>query len=261
MGKRLLIVDDELILRTLICDMLSGAGYAVDMAENGMDALQKLNKDNYNLVISDIDMPQMDGITLYRRITEISEDLKKRFLFMTGNQSDDIKSFFEQNGCEYLTKPFKMSDLISRIDGALNREEETMAVKLICQNCNEPFYTASGMIPVACPHCGFVLNRRSEERFQWSAVCRLIESEKTNPAPSAPLIAKTQDISRKGIKIGYVGKPLAAGNTISIEIKDLKLRTQAKIAWSKALNELDSIAGLLLSEPMSLPPFLSATNI
>lgn len=114
--KKLLVVDDELTLRTLFSETLSEAGYSVNAAENGKDALQKFNENNFNLIISDVNMPEIDGVDTYRKITKNFPQFKQRFLFLTGSLTDKLKSFFEENRCKYMTKPFKIVDLFARPD-------------------------------------------------------------------------------------------------------------------------------------------------
>ncbi|MBI3752790.1 MAG: response regulator [Deltaproteobacteria bacterium] len=219
----LLIVEDESALRLLMSEVLSEGGYAVDVAENGREALQKLNKESYNIIISDVAMPEMDGITLYRAIAESLPEVKNRVLFVTGNPSEEAKSFFEQNGCKYITKPFRTADLLAHINSILSK-----------------FNPAS----------------RSEPRFHWSAYCRILEE---GPGNITSVTAKTEDISKNGIRIRYVGGPLQTGRLVNIHIMSLDLRRPAKIVWSKAANEIDFMAGLQLVESMPLPAAVSAT--
>lgn len=90
-------------------------------------------------------------------------------------------------------------------------------------------------------------NRRTGERFRWSAYCRVFDDKIYNPEP---LLAKMLDISQVGVKIKYVGEPLASGDKINIHIMSFNLNAAAKVVWSNAINELDSMAGLRLMEPI-----------
>lgn len=255
---RILIVDDELPLRLLMQDLLSEEGYLVDEAENGKDALQKLNKKNYDMVVSDVAMPEMDGIALYYAIKENWPTLKNRILFVTGNHDEETKSFFKKNGCSYIIKPFKIADLLTMINDMLLKKEESMANQLVCPNCNKQSYTAAVTAPGPCPYCGFIFSnfnpdKRSEPRFHWSAYCHVLSEETEGASHTPELISKTENISKHGVKIRYAGKQLSPGRLVNINIMSLNLKRQAKVMWSNSENGIDTLAGLQLIEPMQLP--------
>ena len=119
--KRLLIVDDKQTVRLLLAEILSLEGYAVDLAEHGKHALQMLRRNSYDLIITDVNMPEMDGISFYRAIKEDLPELKDRVLFLTGNPTDETISFFKENNCKYMTKPFNGLDLLDQIEGIIKR--------------------------------------------------------------------------------------------------------------------------------------------
>lgn len=118
--KKLLIVDDERTVRLLLAKILSCADYAVDLSEHGKHALQMLHRNSYDLIITDVNMPEMDGISFYRAIKEDLPELKDRVLFLTGNPTDETMSFFKENNCKYMTKPFNGLDLLDYIEGIIN---------------------------------------------------------------------------------------------------------------------------------------------
>lgn len=66
--ERVLVVDDSSITRRLVCMVLEGAGYEVGTAENGLEALEKLYRGEWELVIADVNMPMMDGVDLVRHV-------------------------------------------------------------------------------------------------------------------------------------------------------------------------------------------------
>lgn len=121
--KRFLVVDDEPAIRKLLSGILSEAGHDVDMAENGKDALQMLNKTNYDLIISDVNMPEMDGISFYRAISENLPEIKDKILFVTGNSTNEVMSFFKKHDCKYIAKPnlFDESGLLDQIKSMLDK--------------------------------------------------------------------------------------------------------------------------------------------
>lgn len=121
--KRFLVVDDEPAIRKLLSKILSEAGHVVDMAENGKHALQMLNKTNYDLIISDVNMPEMDGISFYRALSENLPEMKGKILFVTGNSTNEVISFFKEHGCKYIAKPnlFDESGLLEEIKCMLDK--------------------------------------------------------------------------------------------------------------------------------------------
>ena len=126
-GKRLLLVDDEVTLRTVISETLSDAGYMVDVAKNGKEALQVLGNKGHDLIISDINMPEMNGMDLYHEVEKNYPELKTKTLFLVGSPTDEILSFIKKNHCRYLTKPFKISDLVGQIKNILDNKGEKAA--------------------------------------------------------------------------------------------------------------------------------------
>lgn len=114
--KRILVVDDYLPTRRLIVDALGQfSQYEVDEAENGEEALQLFNKDNYDLVISDIMMPGMSGMDLLNRIRE--KNLFAAVIMITGNPTVDLTvSAIKRGAVDFLTKPFDIDDLLFKVD-------------------------------------------------------------------------------------------------------------------------------------------------
>lgn len=125
--KKFLVVDDEPAVRLLVFTILSEAGYTVDLAGNGSHALQMMSRGGppgrpcYDLIISDINMPEMDGITFYRALAEKLPEFKKRVLFMTGGLTNGALSFFQEHGCRYILKTFEEADLLEEIHDMLDK--------------------------------------------------------------------------------------------------------------------------------------------
>lgn len=108
--ENILIVDDEEMITNLIKSLLNREGN-IDVASNGEEALNYLEKKFYRLVITDIDMPKMDGLSLYKKSVAKFPTLKKRFLFMSGDLPSERKAFFDENQLKYLLKPMEIKVL------------------------------------------------------------------------------------------------------------------------------------------------------
>jgi signal transduction histidine kinase/CheY-like chemotaxis protein len=119
--RRILVVDDEENIRKLLSGILSMDGHAVDTANNGVQALERLSGTRYDLLITDIKMPEMDGQALYRRLREVDADLARRTVFITGDTvSPETRVFLQnvQNPC--LSKPFRLRDIREAVERALS---------------------------------------------------------------------------------------------------------------------------------------------
>ncbi len=119
--NRILVIDDDSILRSLLHTLLSHSGYEVELAENGRNGLQRLKDTRYDLIISDVNMPEMDGLTFYTRLKEDYPGLEDCFLFLTADSRNDTLSFFTENGCKYLPKPFEARELLSEVGAILKK--------------------------------------------------------------------------------------------------------------------------------------------
>lgn len=115
MGGRpwVLVVDDESFIAQLIADVLGGEGYDVDTAPHGLAALERLERRTYDVVLSDLRMPELDGLGLFREIEQRYPDLLHRFVFITGtSEHADYQGFIDDVKVPVLTKPFDMADLV-----------------------------------------------------------------------------------------------------------------------------------------------------
>jgi len=129
MAKKILIVDDNPNVLKLLNISLSKAGYTMVEAENGEVAFQLANKEKPDLIISDIMMPQMDGIELCWMIRENSEVPLVPFIFLTSfdDQEMEIRGF-RAGADEYLNKPIDRKELLERVEELLNRTEKLKTI-------------------------------------------------------------------------------------------------------------------------------------
>lgn len=123
--KKILVVDDEEELRKNITRMLKILGFITDQASNGEDAYKKILENDYDLVISDIKMPVMDGYTLLDKIRKNEDKRNVQFIFLTSNiNTGDIRSGMILGADDYITKPFENEQLALSIKKRLERAGE-----------------------------------------------------------------------------------------------------------------------------------------
>lgn len=117
---RLLIVDDEPDIVTVLKAILEECGYQIETASNGSQALQLLSTETFDVVLSDIRMPDLDGQALYQRLREIKPALANRVIFVTGDTvSGSTREFLDKTGNLWLGKPFQINDVIDRVQRAI----------------------------------------------------------------------------------------------------------------------------------------------
>ncbi len=110
--KTILVVDDEPEIAAILVEALERDGYQAKTAENGADALRRLEQQSYDLVMSDTKMPVMDGIELYREMERRFPALQRRIIFVTGDVLNAEKQrLLESTGVPVLTKPFDLSEV------------------------------------------------------------------------------------------------------------------------------------------------------
>ncbi len=111
-GKTVLVVEDEPGIAKLCVRTLTGEGFQVDIAINGEVGLAMWRKKSYDLCISDIMTPYMNGIELYQHLQKENPDAAARFIFTTGNLLNaEIKTFLDKTGRPLLPKPFSPENL------------------------------------------------------------------------------------------------------------------------------------------------------
>ncbi len=108
----ILVVEDEPLVAALIADALELEGYEVETAKDGREALEKIAARSYDVILSDLRMPELDGVGLYRELEQRHESLLLRLAFVSGTtEPPEYASFLEQTGATVLSKPFAVADL------------------------------------------------------------------------------------------------------------------------------------------------------
>jgi signal transduction histidine kinase/BarA-like signal transduction histidine kinase len=112
-GSTALVVEDEAPLAAAVADALGDAGFAVDRAADGEEALSRVATRVYDVIVCDIKMPRLDGPAFYRRVAATTPALAHRIIFVTGDVAGtEAERFLEESGCRWLAKPFRLADLL-----------------------------------------------------------------------------------------------------------------------------------------------------
>lgn len=119
---KVLVIDDEDIVRICCSRALSPAGYEVRMAQNGLDGLKMIEEERFDIVLTDLKMPDMDGIEVLRKIKKEWPEIG--VIIITGYQTVDTEAKSIKLGAfDYIEKPFTPDALISAVDKALEHKK------------------------------------------------------------------------------------------------------------------------------------------
>jgi two-component system cell cycle response regulator CpdR len=111
---RILLAEDDDAMRTYLARALGNAGYDVVAVDRGTHALPLLDKQEFDLLLSDIVMPEMDGIELAQRCAELSP--KTKVMFITGFAAVTLKANQDAPQAKVLSKPFHLKDLVMEVE-------------------------------------------------------------------------------------------------------------------------------------------------
>ena len=141
---KLLIVDDSTMLRDMLNYALNEGGYTdVVEAVDGVDGLAKAKNTNFDLIITDVNMPNMDGLTLIGELRKIPQYLKTPILVLTTERSDEMKAKGKFAGATgWIVKPFVPDQLLKAVNIVLSRKIKKGRLKLchlIFQNIEKCF--------------------------------------------------------------------------------------------------------------------------
>jgi signal transduction histidine kinase/CheY-like chemotaxis protein len=112
-GAAVLVVEDEAALGAAVAESLQDAGFVVDRASDGLEALERIQTRQFDLIICDLKMPRLDGVQFYRELEAARGELARRVVFVTGDVArTEAARFLEDAGCRWLAKPFRLKDLL-----------------------------------------------------------------------------------------------------------------------------------------------------
>ncbi|MGC9976610.1 MAG: response regulator [Syntrophales bacterium] len=129
-GERLLIVDDEEGIRNIFEDYFGSLGYQVVTAKTGKDALEKFVPGQFDCVLSDLVMPEMDGLDFLRQLR--GQDRKTAFFLMTGYPSVETAiEAIKQGAFDYITKPLNLEDVRIKVERAVHVKDIESSLKRV----------------------------------------------------------------------------------------------------------------------------------
>lgn len=123
--SRILIVDDEVNIRAVVREYAEFEEYEVDEAANGMEAVEKCRRNDYDLVIMDVMMPKLDGYSASKEIKK-HKDIPIIMLSARGEEYDKLFGF-EIGADDYVVKPFSPKELMARVKAVLSRSRNAAA--------------------------------------------------------------------------------------------------------------------------------------
>jgi two-component system, cell cycle response regulator CpdR len=115
---KILLAEDDTTMRRFLVKALKNAGYDVVSFDNGLSAYHRLREEPFELLLTDIVMPEMDGIELARKATELDPDLK--VMFITGFAAVALNADSQApKDAKVLSKPFHLRDLVNEVEKLL----------------------------------------------------------------------------------------------------------------------------------------------
>jgi CheY-like chemotaxis protein len=115
--KNILIIDDDGLITKTLCDLLKRSGYYTDASQDGLDGAQKAQAAEFDLIICDIKMPQLNGLETIKKIRHTAKANKRRavpVLFITGYADSELTAEARKMG-EVLLKPFEAKDFLDKV--------------------------------------------------------------------------------------------------------------------------------------------------
>lgn len=121
-NPRILLAEDEEAMRAYLERALTKAGFDVVSVDRGTEAVPLLEQGSFDLLLSDIVMPEMDGIELAQRCAEVSP--RTKVMFITGFAAVSLRASREQPHAKVLSKPFHLRDLVLEVERVFEEQQE-----------------------------------------------------------------------------------------------------------------------------------------
>ena len=122
MEKKILVVDDDSLLRDFLAETLNRSGYWVDLASTGEEALEKISKEDYDIILSDVRMPNMDGMELLKTTRDFLPDAKVVMMTAYGTVQNAVEAM-KLGAFDYVMKPFSVDEIELVLKRALEHKQ------------------------------------------------------------------------------------------------------------------------------------------
>ena len=120
----ILVVDDDTIVQQFVTEVLAKEGHEVEVVENGNVALERIEAEDYDVILLGIKLSGMSGIDLYKYMQKMVKSLVTRVIFITGDVMDaNTMAFIHSAGIPYITKPFDAEQIKKETDRILNKRK------------------------------------------------------------------------------------------------------------------------------------------
>jgi two-component system OmpR family response regulator len=123
-SERILVVEDDEAIRELVSTALRFTGFAVETAAAGGEALAEARNSTFDLLVLDVNLPDIDGFSICRKLRQDRNDVPVIFLTARDDPAD-LRAGFIGGGDDYITKPFSLEELLLRIEAVLRRTHQT----------------------------------------------------------------------------------------------------------------------------------------
>jgi DNA-binding NtrC family response regulator len=165
--RKILLVEDETVLREALRDWLTEDGYDVECVDSGEEALEKIKSEQFGAIVLDLRLPGMDGLQVFEQAKELKSEAKG--IIITAYPSKETQDKAKRLGLlDYLVKPFKLEELEKIIKGALGEvEEKKLAKKHLWLELGAVSYRLCDR-NYECGHCAFAQD--IQDRFGTIAV-------------------------------------------------------------------------------------------
>ena len=185
--RKVLIVEDEAVVRDSVREWLVEDGYDVEVAENGEEALKKIKQEEYGVIVLDLKLPDIDGLQVFEQAKELKPETKG--VIITAYPSKETRDRAKQLGLmDYLAKPFKVEDLEKLISQALGEAEAKKdAKKHLWLELGAVSYRLCDR-EYECGHCAFAQD--IQDRFGTIAVIGDDEVAKFKKLPGSQRLCR-----------------------------------------------------------------------
>lgn len=128
---KILVVDDEAAIRELISEVLIIAGFQVECALDGLDAINQIRRNNFDLILLDVNLPKIDGFAVLEKVRE-SAPTQPIIMMSARTDKDDVTHGLRLGADDYVRKPFSVEELVLRVENRLKRSDQKISEILSC---------------------------------------------------------------------------------------------------------------------------------